>query len=164
MKPSGVWATRPIRPPGRVTRASSLAVRSWSGANIAPNTELTTSKLLVVERQRLRVALEEVGVQALGLGAPARPLEQGRDVVEADDRAAAPRRGQGGVAAAGRDVEDALGRVDVERLDEQLRHDQDLGPDHVVVAARPGRLLALLDRREVRRRRDGGHLISFVSS
>ena len=30
---------------GRVTRASSRAVRSWSGANIAPNTELTTSKL-----------------------------------------------------------------------------------------------------------------------
>ena len=43
MKPSGVWATRPIRPPERVTRASSAAVRSWSGANIAPNTEVTTS-------------------------------------------------------------------------------------------------------------------------
>ena len=33
--------------------------------------------------------------------------------------------------------------MDVERLDEQLGDEQDLGPDHVVVAARPGRLLAL---------------------
>ena len=43
--PFGVCATRPIRPPGRVTRASSFAVWTWSGANIAPKTEVTTSKL-----------------------------------------------------------------------------------------------------------------------
>ncbi len=45
MNPSGAQATSPIRPPERVTRASSFAVCSWSGANIAPKTVLTTSKL-----------------------------------------------------------------------------------------------------------------------
>jgi hypothetical protein len=34
----------PIRPPGRQTRSSSAAVRSWSGANIAPQVDRTTSK------------------------------------------------------------------------------------------------------------------------
>jgi hypothetical protein len=33
----------PDRPPGRTTRTSSAAVRAWSGANIAPNTDSTTS-------------------------------------------------------------------------------------------------------------------------
>ena len=54
------------------------------------------------------------------VGPPPRAVEQRGDVVDADDRAAAAGRGEGGVAAAGRDVEDALGRVDVERLDQQL--------------------------------------------
>ena len=54
----------------------------------------------VVERQRLGVALDELGVEALGLGAPTGPVEQGRDVVDADDLAAAPRGCEGGVAAA----------------------------------------------------------------
>ena len=43
--PSGVQFASPIRPPGRVTRASSAAAASWSGANMTPNVELTTSKL-----------------------------------------------------------------------------------------------------------------------
>jgi hypothetical protein len=34
----------PIRPPGRQTRSSSLAVRSWSGANMAPQVDTTASK------------------------------------------------------------------------------------------------------------------------
>ena len=42
-KPSGVHEASPIRPPGRVTRRSSAAVVSWSGANIAPNTDSTAS-------------------------------------------------------------------------------------------------------------------------
>jgi hypothetical protein len=32
-------------------------------------------------------------------------------------------------------MKDSLGRPDVERFDEQLGHDLDLRPDHVVVAA-----------------------------
>ena len=35
----------PSRPPGRSTLISSPAVASWSGANIAPNVDVTTSKL-----------------------------------------------------------------------------------------------------------------------
>ena len=114
----------------------------------------------IAERQRLGIGLDVVGGQALDLRSAARPVEQRRNVVDADDRAAAPRRGHRGVAAAGRDVEDGLGRMDVERFDEHLGHEQDLGPDHVVVAARPGRLLALLDGGQVGLHRDGGHGIS----
>ena len=109
----------------------------------------------VVERQRLGVALHEVRVQALRIGAPSRALEQGGHVVEPDDGAPASSRGEGGIPAARRDVEHTLGGVDVERLDQELRDDDDLRPDHVVVATRPGRLLALLDRAEVRRGRSG---------
>lgn len=45
MNPSGVQLARPIRPPGRVTRSSSAAARSWSGVNITPKEESATSKL-----------------------------------------------------------------------------------------------------------------------
>ena len=45
MKPGGVQFARPIRPPGRHTRISSRAACSWSGANMTPNVESTTSKL-----------------------------------------------------------------------------------------------------------------------
>ena len=37
--------SRASLPPGRVTRASSAAAARWSGANITPKLELTTSKL-----------------------------------------------------------------------------------------------------------------------
>ncbi len=37
-------AVKPMRPPGRQTRASSLATRSWSGAKMTPTDEETTSK------------------------------------------------------------------------------------------------------------------------
>ena len=42
---SGVQLTRPMRPPDLQTRSNSFAVRSWSGANMAPNVDRTTSKL-----------------------------------------------------------------------------------------------------------------------
>jgi hypothetical protein len=54
--------------------------------------------------------------------------------------------GERGVARAGGNVEKAFCVAQVERLDEQLRDDQDPGADHVVVAARLRRLLALFDR------------------
>ena len=44
-KPLGVQLVRPIMPPGRQTRMSSLAALSWFGANITPKVESTTSKL-----------------------------------------------------------------------------------------------------------------------
>ena len=43
MKPSGVQLASAIVPPGRTTRSSSAAERSWSGANITPTTENTAS-------------------------------------------------------------------------------------------------------------------------
>jgi len=36
MKPAGVQLARPMRPPGRVTRASSDAAFSWFGVNMTP--------------------------------------------------------------------------------------------------------------------------------
>ena len=43
MVPSGVHAISPSVPPGRHTRTSSSAVCWWSGANIAPMLDTTTS-------------------------------------------------------------------------------------------------------------------------
>ncbi len=45
MKLSGVQLAIAMRPPGRVTRSISLAARAWSGANITPKVDSTTSKL-----------------------------------------------------------------------------------------------------------------------
>ena len=44
MNPCGVQLASAIVPPGRHTRTSSPAARSWSGANITPTTEITASK------------------------------------------------------------------------------------------------------------------------
>src|SRR4029079_5442315 len=101
---------------------------------------------------------DELGVQALGVAPAAGAIEQRGDVVDPDDLTAATGGREGRVAAAGRDIEDVLGGVDVERLDQQLGHDLDLRADHVVVAARPGRLLAALDGDEVRSGRRGGRV------
>ncbi len=43
--PSGVQLHIPIAPPGRHTRTSSAAIRSWSGANMQPKVDRTRSKL-----------------------------------------------------------------------------------------------------------------------
>ncbi len=42
-KPSFAQVVMRMRPPGRQTRTSSAAVRPWSGANMAPNVEITRS-------------------------------------------------------------------------------------------------------------------------
>ena len=113
MNPSGVWATSPMRPPGRVTRAKPAAVRSWSGANIAPKTEVTTWKT-----SHPRTAAPRHRPRGRHRRRPRRPSGGGpgpagtADVVHAGDGGAAPGNCQGGVPAAGRDVEDALGRLD----------------------------------------------------
>ena len=103
----------------------------------------------VRERQRLGVALEELDVEALGGRALAAALEEGRHVVDADRRAAVPGRGDGGVAAAGRDVEHAPAGAQVGGVAEVLGDEHDPGGDDGEVAARPGLLLALLDGAEV---------------
>ena len=43
MKPVGVQLTIAIVPPGRHTRTSSAAARSWSGANMTPRLDSTAS-------------------------------------------------------------------------------------------------------------------------
>ena len=45
MKPSGVQLASPIFPPDFTTRSISLAAASWSGVNITPKVDTTTSKL-----------------------------------------------------------------------------------------------------------------------
>lgn len=115
----------------------------------------------VVEGQRLGVAFDELRLQTLGVGTPTRPVQQRRNVVDPDERAAPPSGGECGVSAAGGDIEDSFGRTHVERFDEQLRDDHDLGSDHVVIAARPSGSLALLDRCEVRG--GGGHLRLLIA-
>ena len=103
----------------------------------------------VRERQRLGVALEQLDVEALGGRALAAALEQGRDVVDADGRAAEPGRRDRGVAAAGGDVEHAPAGVQVGGVAQLLGDENDPGGDLVEIAARPGLLLALLDGAEV---------------
>ena len=97
----------------------------------------------VGERQRLGVALEQLDVEALGGGALAAALEQRRHVVDADRGAAVPGGGDGGVAAAGGDVEHAPAGVQVGGVAEVLGDEHDAGGDDGEVAARPGLLLAL---------------------
>ena len=45
MKPSGVQFASPILPPRLQTRINSAAAPSWSGVNMTPKVETTTSKL-----------------------------------------------------------------------------------------------------------------------
>src|SRR5882757_5724319 len=42
--PSGTHTDSPILPPGRSTRTNSPAALAWSGANMTPNVDSTTSK------------------------------------------------------------------------------------------------------------------------
>ena len=103
----------------------------------------------ILERQRLGVALEQLDGEAFGVRPAAAALEQRRDVVDADGSAAVARRGDRGVAAAGGDVEDAPAGLEVGGVAEVLGDEHDPGGDDGEVAARPGRLLALLDGAEV---------------
>ena len=69
----GLKLASAIVPPGRQTRSSSRAAARWSGANITPNADVTTSKRAVGERQRLGVGLDPVELDParVGRGAPA---------------------------------------------------------------------------------------------
>ena len=103
----------------------------------------------VRERQGLGVARQELHREPLCGRPHAADLEQRRHVVDADGRATEPGGGDGGVAAAGGDVEDAPAGVQVGGVAQLLGHEHDPGRHDGEVAARPGLLLALLDRLEV---------------
>jgi hypothetical protein len=101
------------------------------------------------EGERLRVSLEQLDGEPLGVRPSAGPLEERRNVVDADCGAAVAGRCDRCVAAAGRDVEDAPAGPEVGSVAEVLGNEHDPGGDDGEVAARPGRLLALLDGAEV---------------
>ena len=104
---------------------------------------------VIRERERLGVAFDELDREAFGLGTHARSVEQRRNVVDADNVAADPRGRDRPVAGPRRDVEHAPAGLEVGGVDETLRDERHPGPDHGEVAARPGLLLLLLDRREI---------------
>ena len=101
---------------------------------------------------------------AFRLGATPAAVEESGDVVDADHLAAVPCRCDRGVAAAGGDVEHAPTRMQVGGVAEVLGHEHDSRGDDGEVAARPGCLLALLDRCQVGSGRvDAGHVQASVS-
>ena len=85
----------------------------------------------------------------LGRGADPAALEQRRDVVDADGLAAPPGGREGGVAAAGGDVEHAPPGLEVRGLAQVLGLEDDPRGDDGEIAARPGALLPGLHRGEV---------------
>jgi hypothetical protein len=112
-----------------------------------PKTEVTASK----ESSGNGSASASPSRSSTSLRGRAQPaaLEERRHVVDADGRAAEPRRGDRRVAAAGRDVEDAPAGVQVGGVAEPLRDENDRRGDDGEVAARPRLLLALLHGREI---------------
>ena len=151
MKPSGVQFAMPMRPPGRSTRSISRADASVVGREHHAEGRQHGVEAGIVERQRLGVGDLEAHGQAFGVRALAALLEQRRHVVGGGHVGKAARRGQRRVAVAGGDVEHALAGADVGGLGERLADDLQRRADDGEVAAGPGGLLALLDRREVRR-------------
>ena len=149
MKPSGVQLARPILPPGRQTRTSSAAARSWSGVNITPKVETTTSKLPSANGSASASASRNSISSRSAVGALAGALEQRRHVVGGDHVAPAARGGERDVAVAGGDVEHLLSGAEVERFAQLLADDLQGGADDGIVAGGPGALLAGLDGLEI---------------
>ena len=89
------------------------------GANIEPKTDVTTSKLSSSNGIASASPSSNCACTPSAM-ALTRPLEQRWHVVDADDLATAACRGEGRIPAAGRDVEHAVGGMDVERLDQLL--------------------------------------------
>ena len=141
MKPSGVQLARPILPPRLQTRSISAAALSWSGVNMTPKVETTTSKLASANGSASASASLELDRQPFGRGALAAALEQRRHIVGRGHLAPAPRGGEGDIAVAGRDVEHLLAGAQVERLAQLFADDLQRGADDGVVAGRPGGLL-----------------------
>jgi hypothetical protein len=124
----------------------------------------------VGERQSLGVGFLERDCQAFGCGAPARVLQQRRDVVAGDDIAPAARGSERHVSVAGRNVEHLLSCMQVQGFAQAFADDLQRGAHDRVVARRPGGVLARLhgaeigDRRCLRSgQRCGGHggLLAF---
>ena len=113
----------------------------------------------VLHREVLGVALDELDVDALGGHPDPAVGDELRHVVDAQRRSAGPGGGDGGVAVAAGDVEHPPAGPHVDRVDEHLADDLDLGADHREVAAGPGLLLARLDEGEIGSGRGDGHVV-----
>jgi hypothetical protein len=109
---------------------------------------------LVRDGQRLGVRLPEVDGESLRVRAPARGLEQGGHVVDAEDVGEAAGRGDGDVTGSGRDVQDAGAGARLDGVDERLRQGNRQPGDPAVVTAAPGGVLLGLELVEGG---DGGH-------
>ena len=103
----------------------------------------------VVERQIFGIGLTKLHAQPFGARTLAAFVEQSRHVIGRRDVREAARSGERGVAVAGSDVEHAFTGAHIGGFGERLADDLQRGADDGVIAAGPGRLLALLDRGEV---------------
>ena len=116
------------------------------------------------ERERLGVALDEADIESLGLRPLAPSVEQRRDVVDPHHAAAEAGGGDRGVPAPGRDVEHVRACPEVGGVAEALRHGDDQRGDLREVAARPRRLLPLLEGFQIERGAgERGHRLSLRS-
>ena len=121
--PSGVQFAIPIRPPGRQTRRSSAAVFGWSGANIAPKVESTTSNDASSNGSSW-ASPSTNSTSSPSAAARSRPFASSSGhVVDPDGLAEPPGRGQRGVAAPAGDVEDPLAGEQLHRLAQVLADD-----------------------------------------
>lgn len=120
MSEPGTYAAGPMRPWGRQTRTTSSATARWSGANMAPKADTTTSK--VSSSNGMRCGSATLGAQrdAVGLRHPARCVEEMVDEIDGDHLGPTARRRERRGARAGDDVEHPFSGVEVDRFAEQL--------------------------------------------
>ncbi len=116
---------------------------AWSGANMQPKQESTTSNASSSNGSASASPSTQSTVDAGGGGAGARGREVlGRDV-DAGDLGARLRGGDGDVAGAARDVEDAVAGPDADARHQALADLRDDGRERGVVAGRPPRACGL---------------------
>ena len=150
--------TLPMRPsasnsPSRFARracrrAAPPAVFGWSGANIAPKVESTTSNEASSNGSSW-ASPSTNSISSPSAAARSRPFSRARDVVHPHGLAEPPGRGERGVAAPAGDVEDPLAGKHLHRLAELLADDLRPVADLGEVPRRPHLLLDLGDRAKV---------------
>ena len=146
MLPSGPPGDDAEAPAGLAARGRSPPRRvAWSGANMQPKVETTTSKRAVLERQVLGVALDPLDLDARPRAALRCASSSSSGVMSRPVTIAARRgRRDRGVAGAAGDVEHALALLDADPRDEVVADLPDPLGDRVEVARRPGRARSLL--------------------
>jgi hypothetical protein len=134
----------PLRHPQELERRPLLVRREHDAERREDDVER-----LVRERERLRVRDLEGYRQPVGLRAAPSLLQERWHVVGGRDVGEVPGRRERGVAVPGRDVEDLVGRPQVDGLAQRLADDLQPHADLAEVPRGPGGLLAGLDRSEI---------------